>query len=60
MREVGHQESLRGTGVPFHFIYQVESRVSSYVWWLSVPNRFLSDMRPDIWSGFRSVEEKNH
>ena len=39
MGEVGHQEILRGTGVPFHFIYQVESRVSSYVWWRSVPNR---------------------
>ncbi|OFE38747.1 hypothetical protein BGV83_05855 [Bacillus anthracis] len=59
MGEVGHQEILRGTGVPFHFIYQVESRVSSYVWWRSVPNRALCDVRPEIWSGFRSVEEKS-
>ena len=57
MREVGHQEILRGTDVPFHFIYQVE--YLAMCGGGQLPNRALCDVRPEIWSGFRSVEEKS-
>lgn len=32
---------------------------SSHSWWRLVPNRAPCDVRSDIWSGFRSVEEKS-